>query len=75
MESFTIRHQGKEYVIIPTLHQGFYNIELGTVSAMLAKDANGDWAFHLDTPDTADISAEQIGERIESFLDERSKKA
>ncbi len=75
MESFKITHEGKEYNITPSLHKGFYDIELGAISAMLAKDTNGEWAFHLDTADTAEVSAAQIGNKIESYLKKQSKKA
>ncbi len=73
MENFIIDHEGKDYTITPALHDGFFKVGCGAISAMLTKDANGDWAFHLESSDMVELPASEIGDKIDWYLNEQSK--
>ncbi|HEY0055385.1 MAG TPA: hypothetical protein VGB63_08520 [Pedobacter sp.] len=73
MESFIINHEGKDYTITPALHEGFFKVGYDTMSGMLAKDSNGEWAFHLESSDMVELPASEIGDKINSYLEEQDK--
>jgi hypothetical protein len=73
MESFIIIHDGTDYTITPALHDGFFNVAGDTISAMLTKDANGEWVFHLQSSNIVELPASEIGDKIDCYLKDHGR--
>jgi hypothetical protein len=72
MEVFKVDINRKEFTVTPALHQGFYEITSGSQSGMLTKDSEGKWELLLQSSNAMDISAEELGKKIEEYQSTKS---
>ena len=68
MDSFELTIDGRLFYIETGLHAGFYTVSSEDKSAMLGKNPNGDWEFSLQSSESINLPAQQIGAEIERVI-------
>ena len=68
MKGFSVIIENQEYRIEPGLHPGFFSVSCGGKSSMLAKGIDGVWEYSLETSESLNVSAEQLGKEIEELI-------
>jgi len=65
MKLYTIVAGGKEYIVEPSLHEGFYSVSRDDLSVLIAKDLEGHWVLTLPDSEAINFPVKEIGKEIE----------
>ena len=73
MKPYTIVAGGKEYIVEPALHEGYYSVSREGLSVLIAKDIEGHWSLTLPDSEAADFPVKEIGKEIERVIRSEAK--